>query len=781
MGAENAAARTRYGVARECAKQPLECGRGVPVADRHLDLDRAHLLVHRPDRADGSQNAPHLLLDGESVASRGCGGSNPDEAGIGGWHAVAMSRSIGGISIHRRERPPEGRDSHGERQPDGWRVRPGSSGRGAPPARRASLFGPLAIFVVFLIGMNIFLGTALDKGTHSAPVKLPYSPAFLAQVDAGNVRSIFSKGASVQGTLRTAIRYPATSTVSASSTFTTQIPEFADNVALLGLLQSKGVVITATPPSSGSSSLLTILLSFGPVLLLVLFFVWMMRRGGVGGVGGAMSSFGRSRAQLVEPADQQINFKDVAGIDEAKQELSEIVDFLKDPDKYSRLGGRIPRGVLLTGPPGTGKTLLARALAGEADVPFYSIAASEFVEMFVGVGASRVRDLFTEAKEAAPAIVFIDELDAIGRSRAGAMGGMGGGGHDEREQTLNQILTEMDGFDPSAGVIVIAATNRPEVLDRALLRPGRFDRRVAVQPPDTVGRRAILAVHTRSVPLDPDVNLDRLAATTPGMVGADRANVINEAALTAARRDHDAVSTADLHDALEKLVLGTERRILLSDEERRRTAYHEAGHAIVGMLTPGADPVRKVSIIPRGIALGVTLSAPEADRFSYDRAYLLGKINVALGGRVAEELVFDDITTGAQNDIKQATDLARSMVGLWGMSDVIGLVSVIPEDGSMPMPGVSEVSPATQQLIDQEVRRLIDEAHDQVRKVMLANRGKLDALANKLLERETLDQDEAYAAAGFDQPSSEPNETPVLGELIPVGSIMRRPVAGTHR
>ena len=644
------------------------------------------------------------------------------------------------------------------------------------------MFGPLAIFVALLIGMNIVLSTSLDKSTQAAPVKLPYSPAFLAQVDAGNVRSISSKGASVQGTLRTAIRYPATSTASASSTFTTQIPEFADNVALLGLLQSKGVVITATQPSSGSSSLLTILLSFGPILLLVLFLVWMMRRGGVGGgVGGAMSAFGRSRAQLVEPADQQINFKDVAGIDEAKQELSEIVDFLKDPTKYSRLGGRIPRGVLLTGPPGTGKTLLARALAGEADVPFYSIAASEFVEMFVGVGASRVRDLFTEAKEAAPAIVFIDELDAIGRSRAGAMGGMGGGGHDEREQTLNQILTEMDGFDPSAGVIVIAATNRPEVLDRALLRPGRFDRRVAVQPPDTVGRRAILAVHTRSVPLDPDVNLDRLAATTPGMVGADLANVINEAALTAARRDHDAVSTADLHDALEKLVLGTERRILLSDEERRRTAYHEAGHAIVGMLTPGADPVRKVSIIPRGIALGVTLSAPEADRFSYDRAYLLGKINVALGGRVAEELVFDDITTGAQNDIKQATDLARSMVGLWGMSDVIGLVSVIPEDGSMPMPGLSEVSPATQQLIDEEVRRLIDDAHDQVTKLMLANRGKLDALANELLEQETLDQDEAYAAAGFDRPSGEPNETPVPGELIPVGSIMRRPVAGTHR
>jgi len=486
------------------------------------------------------------------------------------------------------------------------------------------------------------------------------------------------------------------------------------------------------------------MLSFGPTLLIV----WMMRRA-AGGIGGGVTAFGRSRAQRVEPSEQTVNFDDVAWIDEAKEELTELVDFLKDPDKYRRLGGRIPRGVLLTGPPGTGKTLLARALAGEAHVPFFSISASEFVELFVGVGASRVRDLFQQAKQAAPAIIFIDELDAIGRSRAGAIGGFGGG-HDEREQTLNQILTEMDGFDPSVGVIVISATNRPEVLDPALLRPGRFDRRVAVQPPDTVGRRKILDVHNRSVPLASDVNLDRLAATTPGMVGADLANVINEAALTAARRGHDAVSMGDLHDALEKLVLGTERRILLSEEDRRRTAYHEAGHAIIGMLTPGADPVRKVSIIPRGIALGVTLSAPEADRFSYDRAYLLGKIKVALGGRVAEELVFDDITTGAQNDIKQATELARNMVGLWGMSDVIGPVTVITEEGQLPLPGASDISPVTRQLVDEEVRRLIEDAHEQVTQLMSANREKLDALANALLERETLEQDEAYAAAGIE-------------------------------
>jgi cell division protease FtsH len=380
-------------------------------------------------------------------------------------------------------------------------------------------------------------------------------------------------------------------------------------------------------------------------------------------------------------------------------------------------------------------------------VPFFSISASEFIEAIVGVGASRVRDLFAQAKAAAPAIIFIDELDAIGRVR-GAGGSFGG--HDEREQTLNQILTEMDGFDPSVGVIVISATNRPEVLDPALLRPGRFDRRVAVQPPDTIGRRKILEVHTRSVPLAHDVDLDRLAATTAGMVGADLANVVNEAALTAARRSHDAVTMADLHDALEKLVLGTERRILLSPAERSRTAYHEAGHAVVAMLTPGADPVRKVSIIPRGIALGVTLSAPEADRFSYDRAYLLGKIKVALGGRVAEELVFDDITTGAQNDIKQATELARNMVGLWGMSDVIGPVTVMTENGAIPLPGASDISPVTQQLVDEEVRHLIDDAHEQVTQLMSANRDKLEALAGALLENETLEQDEAYTAAGVE-------------------------------
>ena len=666
-----------------------------------------------------------------------------------------------------RGRPPEGRDSHGERQPNGWRVRPAPDGRGAPnpQPQRPRLFGPsLIAAVALLLALNILLGVT----AHESPsrVTIPYSPTFLAQVNAGNVSSISPKGTTVQGSFRTAVVYPASSTGTPTTLFTTQIPEFANNNALLTLLQSKKVTINATSPSTSTSPLLTFLFTFGPVLLLVALLVWMMRRGG-GGMSG-MSAFGRSRAKRVEPTEQHVNFEDVAGIDEAKAELTEIVDFLKDPDKYRRLGGRIPRGVLLTGPPGTGKTLLARALAGEARVPFFSISASEFVEMFVGVGASRVRDLFAQAKLAAPAIVFIDELDAIGRSRAGAMGGVSGA-HDEREQTLNQILTEMDGFDPSVGVIVISATNRPEVLDQALLRPGRFDRRVAVQPPDTVGRRQILEVHTRSIPLADDVDLGRLAATTAGMVGADLANVVNEAALTAAGRGRDAVTMADLHDALEKLVLGTERRILLSAADRRRTAYHESGHALIGMLTPGADPVRKVSIIPRGISLGVTLSAPEADRFSYDRGYLLGKLRVALAGRVAEELVFDDITTGAQNDIKLATEIARNMVGLWGMSDVIGPVTVITEDGSIPLPGASDISPVTQQLVDEEVRHLVAQAHEQVTQLMSSHRDQLDALADALLAHETLDQDDAYAAAGI-QPPQHPQATGGTPQISPTAS-----------
>jgi cell division protease FtsH len=460
-------------------------------------------------------------------------------------------------------------------------------------------------------------------------------------------------------------------------------------------------------------------------------------------------SFGRSRARRVEAADQHITFEDVAGIDEAKDELTEIVDFLKMPDKYLKLGARIPRGVLLSGPPGTGKTLLARAVAGEAGVPFFQMSASEFVEMIVGVGASRVRDLFAQAKQAAPAIIFIDELDAVGRSRAGG-GPNVSGGHDEREQTLNQILTEMDGFSPRESVIVLGATNRPEVLDQALLRPGRFDRRVVVSPPDRPGREAILRVHTRSVPLADEVDLSSIAASTPGMVGADLANVANEAALLAAKRGHDKVARQDLTDALERIVLGAARKVMISEDDRRRTAYHEAGHAIMGMLTPGADPVRKVSIIPRGQALGVTFSAPDADRFNFDERHLIAQIKVALGGRSAEEVVFGDLTTGAESDIQQLTRIARHMVGRWGMSRAIGPVAVLPADGMGPLlPGVSGTSEQTQQLVDEEVRRIVDSAHVEATQTLAEHRENLDSLVRALLERETLDEAEAYAAAGL--------------------------------
>jgi cell division protease FtsH len=415
-------------------------------------------------------------------------------------------------------------------------------------------------------------------------------------------------------------------------------------------------------------------------------------------------------------------------------------------------------------------------VAGEAGVPFFSISASEFVEAIVGIGASRVRDLFKQAKQASPAIVFIDELDAIGRSRSAGVGPFSGG-NDEREQTLNQILTEMDGFESGDAVIVLGATNRPEVLDPALLRPGRFDRRVTVPPPDKEGRRKILSVHTRSVPLADDVDLDRLAASTPGMVGADLANLANEAALLAARRQHEKVQEADFTDALEKIVLGAPRGIVLSEEERRRTAYHEAGHALVGMLTPGADPVRKVSIIPRTMSLGVTLSAPDAERTNYDEDYLTTRIQVALGGRVAEEVVYDSISAGAESDIQQLTQIARQMVGRWGMSRAIGPIAVIPSEVQGPLlPGASEVSPATQKVVDEEVRRIVEEAHVVVTRLLTENRDKLDRLTEALLEAETLDEVDAYRAAGVPRPPT--GEAAPEAPAIAATAIVDRGVTG---
>ena len=657
--------------------------------------------------------------------------------------------------------PPLRRSNEGdEKKPHHfpWKVEPSPDGRGAPPPPKPPMLPRFARrvwpFLLILFALNYWVASTIpDK---KARVEIPYT-IFKSAVRDGNVVAITSKGTAIQGVTRTPITYPEGKKAKTSANFQTEQPAFADT-GLEALLEQHRVTVNAKPLDNGRSALASILLGFGPTILFVLLLVFLMRRAAGGGLGGSggIGGFGRSRAKRYQADGQRVSFADVAGIDDAEEELEEIVDFLKNPDRYRKLGGRIPRGVLLAGQPGTGKTLLARAVAGEAGVPFFSLSASEFIEMIVGVGASRVRDLFAQAKAAAPAIIFIDELDAIGRSRSS--GGGFSGGHDEREQTLNQILTEMDGFDGSTGVIVLAATNRADVLDAALLRPGRFDRRVTVSPPDRVGRRQILAVHTRSMPLADDVDLDGLAAATPGMVGADLANLVNEAALTAARKDHDRVEFADFTEALEKIQLGTARKVVMTQDDRRRTAYHEAGHAIVGMLTPGADPVRKVSIIPRGQALGVTFSAPDLDKFNYDEKYLLGRIRVALGGRVAEEIVFGDLTTGAESDIQQLTAIARRMVGRWGMSRAFGPIAVIPSDANGPLlPGASETSEHTQQSVDSEVQRIVGEEHTITTALLTEHRAKLDSLAEALLEAETLDEIEAYAAAGVDRIPTEPD------------------------
>jgi cell division protease FtsH len=626
-----------------------------------------------------------------------------------------------------------------------WRVAPAPDGRGLPdehkprPPHRVRGFW---IFLAVLLSLNILSVLVTAPSAHRR-VKVPFSPYFLHQLEAGRVKSISSKGSKIEGTFATALVYPPGSTKKPTARFSTRVPSFWNSAALTRELQTKGVEVNAQSPNSGPSLLAEILLGFGPTLLIIGLFWFLARRAQSGGLGG-LSSFGRSQARRVDPTKIQVTFADVAGIDEAKAELAELVDFLKTPERYTRLGARIPHGVLLFGPPGTGKTLVARAVAGEAHAAFFSIAASEFIEAIVGVGASRVRDLFTKAKEAAPSIIFIDEIDAIGRSRQGSASITGA--NDEREQTLDQILTEMDGFDSNQAVVVVGATNRPEILDPALLRPGRFDRRVAVHPPDKTGRTKILEVHTRSLPLADDVDLDVLAATTPGMVGADLANLANEAALLAARREHDRVQMSDFTDSLEKILLGAPRGIVLDVADRERTAYHESGHALVGMLTPDADPVRKVSIIPRGQALGVTLSTPDGDRVSYSREELEARIKVALGGRVAEEVVYGTITTGAESDLEQLTEIARQMVGRWGMSARLGPRVFVPRDGQWPSSG--ETSPRTQWLIDQEVHGIVEAAHLDVTELLADHREQLDRLTRELLKAETLDGHDAYAAAG---------------------------------
>ena len=623
-----------------------------------------------------------------------------------------------------------------------WRTEglPKGGGQGQQPRQRNWRW------LAWLLGGYLLVFGLLTTQDQMAGAETVSYTEFTAQVEDGNVAEVFSRGDSIQGVLRRARPVPGVPDRTYRE-FETARPAFAQD-DLLDALEDSGATVRATPVVEERGTLFNLLFSFAPILLLVAFYYWVFKRQQQA-MGGGLFGTGRTQ-KPVDPETVRVTFDDVAGIDEVEAEIFEIVDYLKDPDKYRRVGARAPKGVLLAGPPGTGKTLLARATAGEADVPFFSASASEFIEMIVGVGASRVRELFSEARKVAPAIIFIDEIDTIGRARGGARAV---GGHDEREQTLNQILTEMDGFSGAEGVVVLAATNRPDVLDPALLRPGRFDRTIIVHPPDQKGRLEILRVHTRDVPLADDVDLEQMARSTPGMTGADLANLVNEAALLAARRGRQGVTQRDMTDALEKVQLGTARNVVMPPEERRRTAYHEAGHALLGMLQPGADPVRKVSIIPRGRALGVTLATPETDRYGYDENYLRGRIIGALGGMAAEEGVFDVVTTGAESDLENATGIARSMVGRWGMSDRIGPVTILPVEGDPRMVGVSD---GMLHAVDQEVRRIIDECYDQAVALLRDNRAKLDAIVEQLLIHETLDEPDIYAAAGISRPAREP-------------------------
>jgi cell division protease FtsH len=600
-----------------------------------------------------------------------------------------------------------------------------------------------------VLAANILISNFLFQAPQPKTVTLAYS-TFIQQVTDENVISITAVGTTITGTTKQAVK--DVSTKDTAKNFTTEIPVYAlgPSSTLQALLDQHHVTQLAKPITDTTPLWQTLLFSFGPTLLFLGLFLYISRRMAGASAGGILGSFGQSRAKLYDAESPATTFADVAGIDEVKGELLEIVDFLREPQKYERLGGKVPKGVLLVGPPGTGKTLLARAVAGEAKVPFFSQGASEFVEAIVGVGASRVRDLFAKARAAAPAIIFIDELDAIGRSRGAAIRI---GGNDEQEQTLNQILTEMDGFSAREGVIVIAATNRADVLDQALLRPGRFDRRVMVQPPDRRGRAAILKIHTRNVPLGPDVDLDELAAQTPGSVGADLRNLVNEAALYAARRGSSVVTMTDFTESIEKTLLGPERNILLTPLDRERIAYHESGHALLGLLVPGADPVRKVTIIPRGMALGVTVQSPIDDRFNYGEDYLRARIVGALGGRAAESLVYGVVTTGAENDLQQVTRIAHEMVVRWGMSPLVGPLNYANDDNNAFQRPYSE---ATAKLIDDEVKRIADECFEDARRLLKEHRGKLDDLAKALLEHDSLDEKEILSVTGLTPPAKPP-------------------------
>ena len=595
----------------------------------------------------------------------------------------------------------------------------------------------LTALVVFLIA-NLIL-SFFNEGNEPT---ISYTE-FSKQVGAGNVSKIYAKGNAIQGQLKKEQGNPDGG--GKYTKFKTERPTFASD-KIWDDLTRHDVTVTAEPVVQHRSFLANLLISLGPMLLLIAVWVFIARRmsAGMGGAGGMLGRKAPPRPVELEPGRKRTTFQDVAGIDEVEGELNDVVDFLKNPDAYRRMGAKMPRGVLLAGPPGTGKTLLARAVAGEAGVPFFSASASEFIEMIVGVGASRVRELFAEARKVAPSIIFIDEIDTIGRARGG---GSAMGGHDEREQTLNQILTEMDGFSGSEGVIVIAATNRADVLDPALTRPGRFDRVVMVSPPDRGGREAILEIHTREIPLAAGVDLAQVARTTPGMTGAELANLANEAALLAVKRGQETVTQSDLSEALEKVQLGAERPLVMPDEERRRTAYHESGHALLGMLQPGADPVRKITIVPRGRALGVTLSTPESDKYAYTEEYLRGRIIGALGGMAAEQVVYGVVTTGAENDLEQVTTIARGMVARWGMSERVGRLSALPNDAQQAY-GLA-AAPQTLDVIDGEMRRIVDECYEEACRKLRDHRDRLDALAEALLERESLEEADAYRIAGI--------------------------------
>jgi cell division protease FtsH len=622
----------------------------------------------------------------------------------------------------RKGRPPAG-PSGGRRPPDGkkddFKWKKGTR---------------TLIFWVFLLLISISVFQFYSRSKNEA-VTITYTE-FMHELDDSNVNQVTLVDKDIQGELKHAISKTVGKNTKTFTKFDLHIP--FDDPSLLTKLQDKGVEIDAKPASTNWSG---IILTSLPWIILIVFWLFMIRQMQGGPKG--LFSFGKSRARLLSGDRPKVTFADVAGAEEAKQDLREIIDFLKDPAKFQKLGGKIPKGALLLGAPGTGKTLLARAIAGEAGVPFFSMSGSDFVEMFVGVGASRVRDLFDQGKRNAPCIIFIDEIDAVGRHRGAGLGG----GHDEREQTLNQLLVEMDGFESNEGVILLAATNRPDVLDPALLRPGRFDRQIVVDTPDVRGREGILKVHTRKIPLSSDVDLSILARGTPGLSGADLANIVNEAALLAARRNRDKVDMKDFEDAKDKVMMGTERRsLVISEEEKKLTAYHESGHALIGKLVPGSDPVHKMTIIPRGLALGVTHYLPVDEKHTHSKKYLETKLLHLMGGRVAEQLVFGELSTGAANDIERATNLARKMVCEWGMSDKLGPLTFGKKEEQIflgrEIATHRDYSEETAQEIDQEVKRIVEEAEKTATRLLTSNMDKLHLLASALLEREILDGEE---------------------------------------